>query len=113
MFPLTWLTWMGAPPSFPQNKDENSRSRSAFKRVIEARYMIQKVKTKNYGLGKKPGKYSMRILRGGKKKKSLLAKSRERDRNEQRGQARKERCQVFMFVLTSSDMRRVASYLSN
>ena len=55
----------------------------------------------------------MRILRGGKKKKSLLAKSRERDRNEQRGQARKERCQVFMFVLTSSDMKRVASYLSN
>lgn len=46
----------------------------------------------------KPGKDNMRILRGGKKKKSILAKSRERDRNEQRGWARKECCQVSMFV---------------
>ena len=47
---------MGAPPSFPQNEDQNSRSRSAFKRVTEVRYMIQKVKREkkpnNYGLGK-------------------------------------------------------------
>ena len=102
MFPLTGLTWMGAPPSFPQHKDENSRSRSAFKRVIEAKIHDpesykggKKLKTMDW---EKPGKDNMRILRGGKKKKSILAKSRERDRNEQRGWARKECCQVSMFV---------------
>ena len=46
----------------------------------------------------KPGKDSMRVLRGGKKKKSVLAKGRERDRNEQRGQDRKQLCQVCTFV---------------
>lgn len=64
--------------------------------------MIQKVKgrkkTKNYGW-EKPGKDNMRILRGGKKKKSILAKSRERDRNEQRGRARRNAAKVSMFVL--------------
>ena len=64
--------------------------------------MIQKVKREEKKLKtmdwEKPGKDNMRILRGGKKKKSILAKSRERDRNEQRGRARKERCQVSMFV---------------
>ena len=40
----------------------------------------------------------MRILRGGKKKKSILAKGREGDMSEQRRQARKKLCQVHMFV---------------
>ena len=40
----------------------------------------------------------MRILRGGKKKKSILAKGREGDMSEQREYVRKELCQGCMFV---------------
>lgn len=49
--PPAWLSFVhtvahldGVPPSFSQHKDENGRSTSVFKRVTEARHMIQKVK---------------------------------------------------------------------
>ena len=51
MSPPTWLSFIctlahldGVPLSFSQHKDENGRSRSAFKTVMETSCMIQKVK---------------------------------------------------------------------
>lgn len=54
-----------------------------------------------------------RTIRGGKKKESILAKGREGDIGEARKQGCKGTLPRVMFVLSPSDIRHAASYLSN
>ena len=126
MSPPTWLSFIctlahldGVPLSFSQHKDENGRSRSVFKTVMETSCMIQKVKkekklkTTDWA---KPWKVSWGFSGVERKRKrkpfwprvgrgTWMSKGSISERNSVKS--------VCLFVLIPSGIRHVVSYFSN